>query len=182
MVASCPACGRGPWEAQEQSPAPPAGEVASLQARCRHCGVSRQLRFVLDHDCTPGTPEPLAINPTSQPSRIIDLGQWLALYYLFADSAARQEEPRGRLAQLRAALCIEEALKFYGDDELPPASAFFTAANRESFRQHPAGYARQKLRDMRSRLPATTAAPAPSDRPGPAAPRRRWRFWRRKEG
>ncbi|GAG20851.1 unnamed protein product, partial [marine sediment metagenome] len=120
------------------------------------------------------------ISPTAEPSKIIDLAQWLSLFYMLAESAAEGDSPVAtRRRGYQAALCLAEALKFYGDDQLPPASAFFTPATAEVFRQHPERFARQRLRDIQAKLPALSTMAGHVDRDEGAAKKRWWQFWRR---
>jgi hypothetical protein len=173
-VTPCPSCGKGPWVLD----APTAdGDEAAFKGRCSHCETEQEFRF----RCGPSDAgDDETINPTDRSSEIVDLAQWISLFYALIESAARtQSRPEARRLGYRAALCLAEALKFYGDDELPPASAFFTDATAEAFREHPERFARQRLRDMRSKLPSmgTMARRVRSDE----KPRRRWwQFWRRR--
>ena len=104
----------------------------------------------------------------------------MSLFYLLVESAAKEDAPTAtRRTGYRAALCLAEALKFYGDDELPPRSAFFTETSARAFSEHPENFAKQKLRDMQSKLPpiAKMARRVARDE---ASPRPKWwRFWRR---
>ena len=120
------------------------------------------------------------INLTDRPSRLIDLAQWLGLFYHFLETADRQSAPADiRKMGFYAALCLEEALKFYSDNELPPESAFFTPTSQEAFRQHPEKFARQRLKDMRGRLPAIPKMVRRVDMDRQKAGKRWWQFWRR---
>jgi hypothetical protein len=126
------------------------------------------------------------VNPTDEPSRIIDLGQWLSLFYLLVDSAQRAGKGlEARRLTFQAAQCVEEALKFYGpEDESPPEGAFASAASRRAFAEHPERFARQRLRDIRGKLPdmrvmvrRLTRDAAAAEKPNPW-----WKFWRRRSG
>ena len=123
-VTPCPACGKGPWEVDEQPS--DGGEGAAFNGHCRHCGAKQEFRF----RCAKGrgdTGDDEVINPTDEPSTLVDLRQWLSLFYALIEAATREpSRPEARRIGYRAALCLAEALKFYGDDELPPESAFFT--------------------------------------------------------
>jgi len=185
-VTPCPDCARGPLEvepaaAPEDAPAQPP-RVRILHARCHHCGARRELAFQLAAaaDDRQAWLEP--INPTDQPSEIIDLGQWVSLYYLLLEETQRAgQSPEGSRLAFREAQCLDEALKFYSsDDELPPPTAFFTASSRQAFAEHPESFARQRLRDLRSRLPAPRAVPRRAgDDDSQAGKRPWWRFWKR---
>jgi hypothetical protein len=174
-VACCRTCG-GPLEAAADgvgSPRP--DETLSVAVRCKRCNASRTLRFIID----PGLDAAgEVINPTDEPSRIIDLSQWLGLYQTFTEAAGAAPDPAEahRLAE-RAYRCLAEALKFYGEDDLPPETAFFSEDSAVAFRRNPVTFARQHLRDMQARLP--TAHTDAGDAPAAATRRKRgWEFWR----
>ena len=112
--------------------------------------------------------ETLSINPTSGPSRVIDVADWLTLYIMLttlaqnmsASSVPTSAEQnvanrrRIRRLQFRAGQCISEALKFYDvDNDLPPDDAFFTDQHRKHARAHPELFLRQRLTDLRLKLP-----------------------------
>jgi len=194
-VTPCSACGQGPWETQQAgadstAPAASPDRLLTLNARCAHCGAERAFVF----QCSPADPgrpadarhhaEPAGetINPTERPSEIIDLGQWLSLFHLLAETAeGPSEKPEARRDAWLAAQCLDEALKFYpSDDELPAESAFTTDASRQAFAEHPEWFARQRLRDMRERLPGLRGpARRPADEARTGSPRPWWKFWKR---
>lgn len=179
MACPCPRCGRGPMEIEEGFLPDPAQNPMPVPVRCKACRQGRL--FQVRCEFAPDDADPLAINPGQSPSRIIDLAQWLSLFYLLVESAsAEPSRPAVRQMGYQAALCLSEALKFYGDNEVPPAGAFFGESSRQAFREHPENYARQKLRDMQSKLPAmdTMARRLHRDTQG-NRPRQGWRFWRR---
>lgn len=183
-VAACAACSQGPMELQgrpEAQPGPSGGPttLGRLAARCAHCGAQREFVFVWPEAPAGAGASDGPINPTSEPSEIIDAAQWLSLHYLLvesADRAADKGEKRRLISQ--AAQCLEEALRFYTeDDELPPQSAFSAASSRQAFAEHPEKFARQTLRDMRAKLPSV---PPPPGRATSQADRRWWQFWKRR--
>jgi hypothetical protein len=184
MATPCPNCSRGPCEPVEESLGSSPGRssdpgVRAVIARCAHCGDERELAFGLPVGMSPGSAAEV-VNPTSAPSEVLDAGQWISLHYLLTDAAQRAAEKfeRRRLMSL-AGQCLDEALRFYvdPDDELPPQSALFTNSSRRAFTEHPEKFARQKLRDIRARLPGPPR-PAPLTQPHPpAASRSWWRFW-----
>lgn len=179
MVTPCQACGQGPWEIASPAALPPTGRAVAVRAHCRKCHAEREFSFVIEHEAPASGVDAETINPTDAPSRIVDLGQWLSLFYLLVESGAREQvAPEARMAQFRATLCLAEALKFYADDELPPASAFFSAQSAASFRDHPEGFARQKLRDMQGRLPTLGLMARRLKKEVQSRRRRWWRFWR----
>jgi hypothetical protein len=181
MVSPCPQCG-GPWEpvwpASRPAGLDPGGDrarEATVAARCKRCRTERAFRVRWDHDVPSEGEGADCINPTGKPSRIIDLGQWVSLYWLFADSPASSPAEGRRIART-AHLCLDEALKFYGADEFPPDSALFTGASLSAYREHPENYARQRLRDLQAKLPASVRH-APAEPAGDDAARPWWRFW-----
>ncbi|MFB3893722.1 MAG: hypothetical protein ACE15C_17045 [Phycisphaerae bacterium] len=196
MVRPCPRCGKGPLTAEEgpaadgdprreipRSGSPAAAGRIRVRARCHSCAAVHEMAFACDApaaDLLDEASESETINAGSAPSKLIDLGQWVSLFYLLVESAASEPSPpAARQLGHRAALCLAEALKFYSDNELPPQTAFFTRASQDAFREHPENFARQRLRDMQDRLPAPSSAArvaAGGDRPGR---RRWWRFWSR---
>lgn len=181
MVSPCGSCGKGPWEIGDVG-GNPGGELqGSVPARCRHCDAEREFAFSCEFDLPSRGVEAEAINPGDEPSEIIDLGQWLSLFYLLIESAASERsEPATRRDGYRASLCLEEALKFYeGDDELPPDSAFFSPRSMAARREHAENFAREKLRNMQAKLPSPGAMRRRIRRDQSIAKRRWWQFWRR---
>ncbi len=87
----------------------------------------------------PRPPSYPQVNPTDEPSRIIDVAQWLMLFETIVRAADQQSDPtESRHLGYEAAQCLEEALKFYArGEEWPPESAFYTRSTLERFRQHP---------------------------------------------
>jgi len=178
MVTACPKCGKGPWETDTTGPSDAASNLAIVRAHCTHCRARKTFTATWDYDLADEGPQAEQINPSPEPSRIIDLGQWVSLFALMIESAASAEDRvQARLVGYRAALCLSEALKFYGDDQLPPESAFFSDDSIEAFRNAPERYARQRLRDMQGKLPKldTMASNVSRDQRGK---RKWWRFWR----
>ena len=125
-VTPCPACGRGPLT-PEPAPAPEPGRPVAVIAVCAHCRAGHPFTFLCLHSLPPVGVDSEIINPTDQPSRLLDLGQWMCLFYSLIGLAAGQRVPIiTRRLGYQAALCLGEALKFYPPgEELPPAEAFF---------------------------------------------------------
>ena len=75
------------------------------------------MTFCLPHGTGTGAPgSPARVNPTSEPSQIVDLGQWLTLFRSIAEAAERESDKvQARHLGLEAAQCLDEALKFYYD-------------------------------------------------------------------
>jgi len=179
MVTACGACGHGPWEIDSSEPPGGAAGPIAVKAHCARCGDERTFRFSCEFRSPSSGPESEQINPTRSPSRIVDLAQWLSLFYLLIERAASADgKVDARRGGFRAALCLAEALKFYGDDELPAESAFFSETSLVVFREHPEKFARQKLRDLRAKLPAIGVMARNIARDGRARPKRWWQFWR----
>jgi hypothetical protein len=74
---------------------------------------------------------------------------------MIGEAAGRSDDKlQVRRFGIQAAQCLDEALKFYlPDEELPGPVAFFNAASRERFRQHPEQFARRRLVEMKLKLP-----------------------------
>lgn len=179
-VTVCPACGKGPREIDHADGPDPDSRLTLVTARCRHCAHEEQLEFLCRYDVPSDGVEAEMINPDTEPSCLIDLAQWLSLFYLLVESAAEDRSPVAtRCRGYQAALCLAEALKFYGDDELPPRAAFFCEASAEVFHMHLEKFARQKLRDMQAKLPALSVMARRVARDDRSARRPWWRFWRR---
>ena len=155
----CPACGRGPLEAQDPSQEcrQTVEHTATVRVLCQACGEPSEFSFGLPPD-PPSDPagELEIINPTEEPSRIIDVSQWITLYAVLHEESARASPPtRKRLLELQAGQCLDEALKFFDDEEndLPPPSAFFDDSARDRFRDQPQEFSRQRLINFRASLP-----------------------------
>jgi hypothetical protein len=178
MVTPCCSCGKGPWSVDDPPTVTRAHQEVTVQARCQKCLTVQPFRFLCQSASATADPEAECINPTDSPSRLVDPAQWLSLFYLLVESAAAEtSRSQTRLGGYRAALCLAEALKFYGDDELPPESAFLTPVSAAAFREHPEKFARQRLRDMQSKLPSLPVMARRLTRDHRAR-RRWWQFWK----
>jgi len=102
------------------------------------------------------------LNTTGRCSRVIDVAGWLTLFAMLQDEARvgadNAHTPQARAAvrrlHLQASACLSEALKFYDEDnDLPPDDAFFSKRSRQQFRQHPELFARDRLIELRAKLP-----------------------------
>jgi hypothetical protein len=122
---------------------------------------------------------PTVVNPTDEPSRILDVGQWILLFRMSLEAADKEvDKVLARRLGIEAAQCLEEALKFYDevDNDLPPPEAFFDEASRERFRDAPEQFSRRRLIELRSKLPSpSTIRSRPS-----AGKKKSW--WRRRAG
>ncbi len=120
-----------------------------------------------------------------QPSEVVDLAQWVGLYYLYADEIDKGDSPtETRTTARRAAQCLAEALKFYAQEEMPPESAFHKAESLVAFRNNPANFARTRLRELQAMLPvaggaASSGGADPDKDPDkkPAARKAWWKIW-----
>jgi hypothetical protein len=200
----CPRCGRGPLEQTDNNAfnvrddiddtdksednVETDGARIDVSTRCAKCSEPSTFSFQIDPDAPrQEASQPTAIiNPTDYHSRIIDVGQWIILHSVILESASSERDKiEARKLSHRAAMCLEEALKFYDDEELPPASAVFTESTRTHIREHPEHFARQRLIDMRSKLPTITAAQPDATTHNPSAESANrekpwWQFWTRR--
>jgi len=172
MVLPCERCGKGPFK-RVSSERTGDEKVDIWYTRCRACGAGRRLLFdrsKLQVEEASGEPAQIpVVNPTNEASELLDLGQWLALFHAII-SATAEETDRKEAQRLgyEATLCLEEALKFYpSDGELPDEKAFFTEHSRRGFRERPEQFARERLYQMRQKLPSLRVIRAHLDR-GPS--------------
>jgi len=158
LATPCGACGKGPLRGGEAEPAEECGAavVVSIAATCGSCRIVTRWKFRLS-----GPPQPVpadqapVINATDEPSRILDAAQWLTLFRMMTETAGKEPNKAAtRRLSLEAAQCLDEALKFYEEDnDLPTTDAFFHHGSRERFRDHPEQFSRQRLLHLRSKLP-----------------------------
>ena len=178
MLQVCPECDAGPLEvADNNTEEHHIDDIIRLDCACPECSEKTVYRFRIDSRWAAASEPPL-INPTDEPSKLIDIAQWLTLYHiLIARSKEASDRTASRGEAYQAALCIAEALKFYEpDNDLPPASAFFSDLAREQARSHPAFFARDKLLSMQTGLPDLRATKAvTSSKPA----RKWWKFWQK---
>lgn len=184
MVTPCPNCGRGPLAGDPAKSAAggPVGRL-SVASICKSCKHAFDLEFDLPTDAVSqaDVSSPAAnaiINPTSEPSAIIDVAGWITLFRTITQAAAdTADKAKARHLGSEAAQCIEEALKFYDtDNDLPPPAAFFSESSRQLLRDHPHRFARSRLVDMRSKLP-TLDAMERSLAAGDKARQPWWKLW-----
>lgn len=155
----CPVCGRGPLELLDPSQEcrQTVEHTARVRVMCKVCREPSEFSFRLPPDPPSDSGGELEIiNPTEEPSRIIDVSQWITLYAVLHEESARTSaQPRKRLLELQAGQCLDEALKFFDDEEndLPPPSAFFDDSARDRFRDQPQEFSRQRLINFRASLP-----------------------------
>jgi len=184
-VTPCAACRHGALVVS----APVAGdapEVVGFTTTCRNCGVAETFWFRLPEAVGPADlrADPVSsnapISTVAEPSRLIDPVQWVTLAQLELESvAATPSAGEQRWARIRAAQCLDEALKFYTpDNELPPEDALLAESSRAALREFPQRFARPRLAAQRAALPADGLVNRVVNDP-PGAPRRKpwWRIW-----
>ncbi|MEK7731915.1 MAG: hypothetical protein AAB363_08670 [Planctomycetota bacterium] len=158
LATPCGSCGRGPLRGGEAEPYadPAAGMTVGVAATCGSCQSVTRWKFKL-----PGPPQAVSadqapvVNSTNEPSRMLDVAQWLTLFRMMTEAAGKElNKPAARRLALEAAQCLDEALKFFEEDnDLPAKDAFFHDGSRERFRDHPEQFSRQRLLHLRSKLP-----------------------------
>jgi hypothetical protein len=158
MVLQCSECKRGGYELVSTEQTPDEREDI-WYVRCRHCQQGRCLRFdrgklAIDEATNISSDLP-EVNPTQIPSELIDAGQWLALFYSILNAAASQTDRKeSQRLGYEATLCLEEALKFYSpESDLPMEGAIWSEGSRQRLKEHPEQFVRQKLLQMREKLP-----------------------------
>ena len=183
MITACPKCGQGKLNPLTTSlPQADQPNKAQVLARCGKCQGEQTLSFVLPAEYVPSGQGPqsgVRISRTDQPSRIIDVAQWLTLFHVILEAASREKDRgKARLLGYDAAQCLEEAVKFYEpDNDLPPASAFFSEETRRQCTDHPELFARSRLIEQRARLPALDAMERQLRARKEKLGKRWWQFW-----
>lgn len=181
MATSCTRCGQGPLRgADAKSSQVGDGRAGvSIAFTCRACGAAGGNLFQLPAGHAASVAEQYPkVNPTDEPSRILDVAQWLTLFRMITQAASTESDKvAARQLGLEAAQCLEEALKFYDDSEsdLPPRHAFFHEASRSRYQLEPQQFSRRRLLDLRSKLPTTATMRSALSMPK----KRRW--WGRRK-
>lgn len=156
--------------------------VVVIKATCGACQHVVDLTFELPHGLgTDKSGGPPVVNPTDEPSHIIDVARWITLFRVITEAADREtDKMEVRRLGLEAAQCLEEALKFYDepDNSLPPPEAFFDEDSRRRFQENPERFAKQRLIDLRAKLPSMSVMMSRLSSGGKAK-RKRWWRWRR---
>ena len=179
MVNPCPNCGSGPWQIDTKQITNDIRQLITTAVHCEHCTRKKVFTFSCQETPAESDQSIETINPTSDPSKIVDLSQWLSLFQMLVESAASSDDkPETRRQGYRAALCLSEALKFYKDNELPPESAFFSDESLSIFRKHPEEFARQRLRDMQVKLPTLPRIARAVEKDTHRETGRWWQFWK----
>ena len=180
MVTPCSACDQGPLKgADARRISPSEGEAAvTVSSTCAACGGQADHTFRIAHDLKAENESTGAVvNPTDDPSGIIDVAQWITLFRMITEAAGREpDKVQMRHLGLEAAQCLDEALKFYDEvgNDLPPPEALFHDSSRSRFRSNPEQFSRQRLINLRGKLPTTEEMRARL-----RAPKKK-RWWRRK--
>ena len=183
MATPCAACGKGLLKGEDARPIEGDRDpmVVSIAVACGACDAREEYRFELPQGLgTDPNGGPAVVNPTDEPSKAIDVAQWITLFRMIAEAAAKEtDKVEARRLGLESAQCLEEALKFYddADNDLPPSEAFFHATSRERLAKTPEQFSRQRLIELRAKLP--TIAVMRSHAATEHKPRKR-RWWRRR--
>ncbi len=178
MLQACPQCASGPLAvSDDETEEEHIDSIIRLDCACPACGEKAAYRFRIDSRWAVESEPPL-INPTDESSKLIDVAQWLTLYHtIIARTKEAPDRTASRIEAYQAAMCIAEALKFYEpDNDLPPASAFFSDQAREQARAHPAFFARDKLLSLQGGLPDLRASQAVTSS---KSARKWWKFWQK---
>ncbi|MBE3123753.1 MAG: hypothetical protein IMZ65_03030, partial [Planctomycetes bacterium] len=95
------------------------------------------------------------VNPTPEPSRAIDLAEWLDLARFYLGRAQRLTEAVEKAQSLLdARLCLEEALKFLPPGaDAPPPEALWSGESRRKAAENPDLFKRAAIEGMLGRLP-----------------------------
>lgn len=182
LAAPCSECTQGPLDAVHTEQSDSAAPVR-MRVRCRVCAFERDLYYLIPSTTVAhSAAAPAIVNPSDEPSKIIDVGQWIMLFRMIIEAASREpDKVQARRLGLEAAQCLDEAIKFYNEpaNDLPPPEALFNEASRRRFESHPEQFSRRRLVEMRAKLPSVSKMVAGiTSQPRPAPPKRRW--WRRR--
>lgn len=163
------------------------GETLCVPVLCRQCGQRQEIAFAIGEGAEtaagcvwPALDTVRVINASDEPSRIIDVCGWLTLHSMIIEQA-RSLDDRAvvRRVQIVAGLCLDEALKFYDEDnDVPPAEAFFREASCRQFRDRPELFALQRLIDQRGALPVSSTG---AMREGDSQTKNRKHWWLRRK-
>lgn len=188
MATPCPSCGAGPLKGSKAARVlgerrtadtnDDSGESVAIKAACGACRSVTTIVFRVRDDSTGKDENGVAvINPTDEPSQILDVGQWIVLFRMITEAASKETDKiQARHLGIEGAQCLEEALKFYDEpgNDLPPPEALFTEASRERFRHAPEQFSRRRLIELRAKLPTMAAMRASLS----SKRKRRWWRWR----
>jgi len=164
QLAMCEQCHVGQLKPLSPNLLPPTTPDSTIivATTCSQCQQSRELSFGIPKNALPSKPEDLThINQTSEPSRLIDLAQWLTLDQMLCDAFLSESDAKlARRTGIKASLCLGEALKFFDDpnNDLPPTEAFFLESSHARFKKNPQLYSRQRILALRAKRPMATAS------------------------
>lgn len=182
LATPCAECAHGPLDSVHAEQSEGSASV-HMRVRCRVCAVERDLHFLIPAtSATHDAAGPAIVNPLDEPSKIIDVGQWIMLFRMILEAASREpDKVQARLLGLEAAQCLDEAIKFYDDpaNDLPPAEALFHESTRQRFTSNPEQFSRQRLLEMRGKLPSVSKMLDRITSPARSAQRKR-PWWRRR--
>lgn len=181
MATPCAACGAGPLKGGEATGQRPGGKApaVSIHAECARCAARHAFVFALPEGTGLADPSGTAdVNPTDEPSQLVDVAQWITLAHVIIEAAGRQiDKGEARRLGIEAAQCLEEALKFYEEDnDLPPGRALFHDSSRHRLKESPHLFSRQRLIEMRRKLPSLATMRARFTQPVRKRPW--WARWR----
>ena len=164
MVTPCPSCSQGPLRFSQARTIhdEAAGLTAAIDAICGGCEAATSFTFQLPRGSAAGVDDGIPeINPTDEPSRIIDIAHWLTLFRMGAEEAGHEpDKTQARELWIEVGQYLAEALKFYDDpdSDLPPHEAFFSDTSRVRLRENPEQFSRQRLINLRAKLPFPSIA------------------------
>jgi hypothetical protein len=153
MVHPC-ACG-GAWQGDAQQVDESGGQVRHrVSAQCWKCKTQKQFAFVLHRPKGPEGPV-RQINSTNEPSRALDVAEWMDLAKFYLGRIERLAKPVEKAQSLLdARQCLEEALKHFGpEDSRPPATAFWSDKSRQAAARQPQAFRRAAIQEMLDRIP-----------------------------
>ncbi|MDT9688413.1 hypothetical protein Q5762_08590 [Streptomyces sp. P9(2023)] len=142
-------CGSGDFDRQHRLEQRGDDIVAVYEGACRQCGTARRFAFRMAGEIPPPPPA----FGGSQPSEIIDPGEFAEVAFRISESAGLQllRTPKSERYKLRDAVAytvaaFEEMLKFLppGEDAIP-ASAFTSEVGKARYRREPRKYSRDIL-------------------------------------
>jgi len=185
MATPCKLCGTGRTRCgQSRLETCDGRTLLVLQTRCETCGFDSEFRFsVPDGPATTSEEDDdlatARVNPGEEPSRIIDVAQWLVLFRVISEAAAAQADAAEcRRLGYEAAQCLEEGLKFYLDDsDLPFPEGLFHERSRQQLRERPEFFARSRLIGLRAKLPTLTEMERRLQSSGDKRARKWWKLW-----
>ena len=153
MVHRC-ACG-GAWLSDgQQLEAAEGRALHRVDARCFTCKKEQTFHFQLDRRASPKDPV-RQVNPTPEPSRALDVAEWLDLAQFYLGRIEHLKAPTEKAQSLLdARQCLEEALKFYGpQDDAPPPGALWSEDSRRKASRQASAHRRSTIRAMLERIP-----------------------------